>query len=107
MTYGIFGGLRSFDDYTIEAVWQKARPLEGNNPAIFRQDACGAWIKRDHYGSRLSQWGWEIDHIVPDSKGGSDSIWNLQPLHWKNNAAKGDGALVCAVRASGAANYGV
>lgn len=85
-----------FDDATIEAVWRKATPVPG--ALGIARDRCGATISRALYGER-STYGWEIDHIVPVSKGGGDALANLRPLHWRNNAAKGDaldGAWQCA-----------
>ena len=34
------------------------------------------------------EYGWKIEHIKPVSKGGTDDINNLKPLHWKNNGKK-------------------
>ena len=98
---------KSFDEATIEAVWQKGK-LEPRFRG-FRKDAYGASMQRTNYGKQeepflppLSKfthkllhyqqehWGWEIDHIKPVSKGGTDDLSNLQPLQWENNRRKGD-----------------
>lgn len=90
----------NFDSATISAVWNKARIIPGYNSDILRKDSCGAWIRKDQYG-QLADNGWEIDHIHPVSKGGSDSLENLQPLQWSNNRHKGDNypSWSCAVSA--------
>ncbi len=82
----------------ILTVWDKGKIVSGNSPDIYRKDACGAWMQFNMHGDRDAQYGWEIDHILPVSRGGSDNLNNLQPLHWKNNAEKGDSSqLKCAV----------
>ena len=95
------------DDKIKDFVWKKARVVPNNGENIFRQDECGAWIKYSDYGNRDSLFGWEIDHIKPCSHGGLDALSNLRPLHWKNNAYKSDGRLVCVVYASGTKNLGI
>ncbi|MCF8239512.1 MAG: HNH endonuclease [Saprospiraceae bacterium] len=47
-------------------------------------------MKFTDHGDRTSDYGWEIDHIRAVSNGGNDDLENLQPLHWRNNAAKWD-----------------
>lgn len=92
------------DPATILTVWNKGTAVPGYDPALWRQDACRAWMRFDGYGNRASVFGWEIDHIIPDTKGGSDDLNNLQPLHWENNTAKGDGPLRCVITSHGNSN---
>lgn len=94
----------AFTDQQINEVWAKGRPVAGNEPSIWRLDECGAWIGREYYGNRNSEYGWEIDHISPSANGGSDVLSNLRPLHWENNANKSDGRLSCVMTASGIHN---
>lgn len=80
-----------------ERIWAKATAIEGYNPAVIRQDPCGAWIKYDMYGMRDHAYGWEIDHIVPlqtlRQLGVEERLWddelNLRPINCSNNTAKG------------------
>ena len=94
----------SFSDAIIQAVWKKGEIVTNNDPDVYRKDQCGAWIARTAYGNRDSQYGWEIDHITPKSKGGGDELSNLRPLQWENNVSKQEGRLTCPVTASGSNN---
>lgn len=79
----------SFSDNIIKSVWLKARAVEGYDENLFRKDACGAWIMWDKY-KKDHVFGWEIDHIFPRERGGTDILENLRPLQHQNNASKAD-----------------
>ena len=87
-------------EVTVEQVWEKGKIVSNNDPNVWRKDECGAWINRNQYGNRNSDYGWEIYHIVPEADGGGDELSNLRPLQWENNASRQDGPLTCPVTAS-------
>ena len=78
------------DENTVNYVWNKGLVIDGYNPELYRQDYSGAWISRNAYGNRDSILGWEIDHVYPTAKGGTDDEINLRPINWRNNISKGD-----------------
>ena len=72
------------------AAWNRAALIFNLDCNVWRTDRFGLSIKWSDYGNRDSLYGWELDHIVPISKGGSDEEHNLQALHWRCNTAKSD-----------------
>jgi hypothetical protein len=65
----------------IDAVWEHGRVMPEADGATWRQDACGAWMRREHFGREDSDFGWKLVKVVP---GGADSAENLRPYHWRN-----------------------
>ena len=94
----------NFSNETIQKVWGKGSIVSGANINQWRKDQCYAWIGWEYYGNRSSIYGWEIDHIKPESEGGSDDLSNLRPLQWENNASTQAGRLTCSVTSSGNQN---
>lgn len=54
------------------------------------KDFSGRLMEKGAYGDRNSKYGWNIDHILPKSQGGSDSEYNLICSHIKTNSEKAD-----------------
>lgn len=51
-------------------------------------DFAGREIDKGSYGNRNSRFGWNLDHIVPQSNGGNDSESNLLICHILTNDEK-------------------
>lgn len=89
--------MAQFTDEQINEIWNKGLQDPKFNPNLVRKDACGAWMIRGRYNDRKSPFGWEVDHIYPESKLKDlkvpdeliDNVVNLRPLNWKNNVSKG------------------
>ncbi len=97
----------SFSESLIQQVWSKGKTVLSYDPNIHRKDDCGAWMTRSQYGNRNSRFGWEIHHVIAESLGGTDDIYNIIPLQWENNVVTGDGNLMCAVTSNGNKNVGI
>ncbi len=69
--------------------WTSAKVIRGKSPAKYRKDPYGNTMYKASQG-KSSPMGWDVDHIKPKSKGGSDSTRNLQALNSSVNRSKGD-----------------
>lgn len=79
-------------DEQINKAWKNAKPVRGEDSAKIRQDPYGNKIRRDSF-SKSSAMGWEVDHIKPKARGGSDSTQNLQALKTSVNREKSDSLI--------------
>jgi hypothetical protein len=80
----------SWSESIQKAVWRKGTTIPNYSAELWRLDTCGKIMHFPEHGNRQSNFGWEIDHIIPVAGGGTDALDNLQPLNWHNNAQKGD-----------------
>ena len=53
-------------------------------------DFSGRTIAKGAYNDRNSEFGWNVDHILPESKGGATADYNLICCHIKTNDEKAD-----------------
>ena len=72
-----------------DKVWNLAKTIHGKDPNMYRKDPAGNQICYTSYGTNGKQ-SWDIDHIKPSNKGGSDCLRNLQALNSHMNRSKGD-----------------
>lgn len=72
-----------------DKVWNKAKIISGKDKNNIRKDVYGNTIIYNSYG-KYTRFGWQVDHIKPLNKGGSNDILNLQALSTKINNKKSD-----------------
>ena len=75
------GSNMSYSETLVQQVWEKARGYTEIDGGTWREDECGAWIRREDYGRTDSEFGWKIVNV---SAGGADSLDNLRQLHYLN-----------------------
>jgi hypothetical protein len=85
-----------YDHETMDKVWQHGRVMTDLDPALWRKDECGAWMRREHYERPSSEFGWKIVNI---SIGGPDTVENLRPLQHANGYDRGEQHAHCKVTA--------
>jgi 5-methylcytosine-specific restriction endonuclease McrA len=73
----------------VNNAWNRAAVIPGYNANEWRRDEFGNAIYYGSYGT-TGEYGWEIDHRKPVSKGGSEHESNKRALHWSANRAKSD-----------------
>ena len=71
-----------YEKEIVEAVWELALTVDGNDSALWRKDECGAWMNKLEYGKRHSSFGWEICDLSLGHRPGALSA--LRPMQWEN-----------------------
>jgi hypothetical protein len=71
----------NFERDQIETAWEHGRTMFEADPSVWRQDACGAWIRRDQLGREPAEFGWKIENIA---NGGPGTPPVLRPFHCRN-----------------------
>ena len=81
--------MEELNNEIVEIAWEKAKKVDGFAPDLIRQDACGAWIRKDMYGDVNNMYGWGIDYIFPKALGGTLIVENIRALNCQNINSKG------------------
>jgi hypothetical protein len=78
--------LGSVEESRKRIAWANTLPVMGRLDV--RMDCDGRHIMWGEYG-RLTEYGWEIDHIRPTILGGPDVAGNIRARHWRGNRSAG------------------
>jgi hypothetical protein len=70
-----------YSDELIRKVWRRGRASGERTDDEWRQDECGAWMRRSQYGETNGEFGWKIERTSPGSASEPD---NLRPFHVRN-----------------------
>lgn len=70
---------------TAMRLWNKSFGRESK-----AEDFAGRMMAKGAYNDRNSEFGWNVDHILPQSKGGATADHNLVCCHIKTNDEKAD-----------------
>ena len=92
-TRGIAGLFSSDEENKKRIAWSRAFEIPGH--PLYRMDCDQRMICWGDYG-KLTEYGWEIDHIHPSGIGGLDNLANIRARHWRGNRSAGGilGALL-------------
>lgn len=66
-------------------VWSKGHAVPGADPALWRKDDHGFVMSYADHGNYQSPYGWVMHHVVPKTRGGTDALFNLQPVNIGRN----------------------
>lgn len=91
--------MRHFENLSaalIDRVWENARAMPDFDPDEWRQDQCGAWIRRDQYNQPSTDFGWRILDVVADHPGDTDT---LRAFHFGNSFDVAQDRPTCRVHA--------
>jgi hypothetical protein len=80
----------------VDEVWKRGREVPGADPEHWRQDACGAWIRRELVGHADSDFGWKIESVADE---GAPLEGLLRPFHCRNDYDRVHRRVVYRVRA--------
>lgn len=72
-----------YDAEVVRSVWTLAQMVAGNDPEVWRKDEFGAWIHRQAYRNRHSDFGWEIADYGYSRR--ALGIASLRPMQWQNH----------------------
>ena len=68
-----------YSERVVQEISENGRASAEQESTSWRRDACGAWIRRDHYGTAQSEFGWEIENISVAGTGESEHLRPCAP----------------------------